>query len=245
MTSARRRTHSTDRRVAGALATPTEPLELGSYYTSGIRFKALIDYLAALDPQDMLVIGCEHGYIESQLPETISITSIDLNDDYVRDAKLRNTGLSNREFITMDLFDIPRRLPGRQYDVAVMSEVIEHVEDDHRAARIAFDSLRPGGELILTVPNTGRFPNKVRKALGSAPRTMSQGHLREYTGETAIALARSAGFSTERTIGVDFWLPFDRALRYVIPVGFAGRRIAGERWMGAATWFQLHCRKPA
>jgi SAM-dependent methyltransferase len=220
-------------------------VELGSYYTSGIRFKMLIDYLTDLDPGDMLLIGCERGYVESQLPETISITSIDINDEYVRDAERRNAGLANREFITMNLFDVPGRLANRRYDVAVMSEVIEHVEDDHRAAKIAFDVLRPGGELILTVPNTGRFPNRVRKALGSAPRAMAPGHLREYTSESAVALANSAGFSCERIVGVDFWLPFDRALRHVIPVGFAGRRIAGERWIGAATWFQLHCRKPA
>jgi SAM-dependent methyltransferase len=166
----------------------------------------------------------------------------------VRDAKLRNTGIKNREFITMNLFDIPERLPDRKYDVAVMSEVIEHIEDDHRAAKIAFDVLKPGGELILTVPNTGRFPNKVRKALGSNPKMMAygpRGHRREYTSESAVALVNSVGFSCERIVGVDFWLPFDRALRHVIPVGFAGRRIAGERWMGAATWFQLHCRKPA
>lgn len=246
MATTKRRTGTADSSTAGIYDRPDAPIELGSYYSSGIRFRRLIDYLEKLHPQDMLVIGCEWGYVESQLPESISITSIDLIEDCVRDARLRNAGLANREFMTMDLFDIPERLASRQYDVVLMTEVIEHVEDDRRAAKIAFDALRPGGELLLTVPNSGRFPNKLRKTLGSAPRKMAYGpggHVREYTPESIAALVTGAGFSCEQMVGVDFWLPFDRALRYVIPIGFAGRRVAGERWMDAATWFELRCRK--
>lgn len=223
------------------------PVDLGSYFTHGIRFKLAIDYLTKLAPATVLVVGCEWGYLESQLPECISITSIDNEERYVRDSALRCAGMSNREFIHLDLFDIPQRLGDRQFDVVVICEVIEHVEDDRRTAKIAFDALRPGGELLLTVPNIDRFPNRVRKLLGAQPRFMSYGpggHLREYTPESVHELVSSAGFVCERMVGVDFWLPFDRIFRPIIPTGFTGRRIAGQKWWGSATWFQLHCRKP-
>ena len=45
---------------------------------------------------------------------------------------------------------LPER-PG-SFDVAVLSEVLEHVRDPHAVLREARDALRPGGEVLITVP---------------------------------------------------------------------------------------------
>lgn len=224
-----------------------EMIELGTFYTSGYRFKATANRIAELSPKSVLNIGCEYGYLETIVSESISITSIDLLEENVIDASHRNRHLENREFHTMDLFDIPDAFGRGSFDCVVINEVVEHVPDDERAMNIAFDVLRPGGELILTVPNFLRFPNRVRRLLRSSPRMMAQipgGHIREYLPDSALALVRNAGFECDSYEGVDFWLPLDRLIRPVIPVGSPLRRWAGHIWPAAATWFQLCCRKP-
>ena len=76
---------------------------------------------------------------------------------------------SFQELAGIDLFDRPSDLPGtvqwyrqdlneslsvnRQFDVAVCSETIEHLENPRHAFRNLHSLLRPGGILILTMPN--------------------------------------------------------------------------------------------
>jgi len=43
-------------------------------------------------------------------------------------------------------------LPPQSFDVVLMTDVLEHIEDDSGSAEIAINLLRPGGVLIATVP---------------------------------------------------------------------------------------------
>ena len=42
--------------------------------------------------------------------------------------------------------------PGRTFDLVVAFEVLEHIEDDHAAARDWVARLRPGGSLVVSTP---------------------------------------------------------------------------------------------
>jgi len=48
--------------------------------------------------------------------------------------------------------------PGKGFDVALCLDVLEHIEDDRSALQAVVDSLRPGGRLLLTVPNSEAPP---------------------------------------------------------------------------------------
>jgi SAM-dependent methyltransferase len=43
-------------------------------------------------------------------------------------------------------------LPRATYDVVLLTDVLEHIEDDAASARTALDLLRPGGIVVATVP---------------------------------------------------------------------------------------------
>jgi SAM-dependent methyltransferase len=87
------------------------------------------------------------------------------------------------------------------FDLVLCTEVIEHIlEDDELLLRSIAQLLRPGGLLVLSVPNAAGFGNRVKLALGRNvhwdKRSILRGtlggygHLREYTFDEVRQLLR-------------------------------------------------------
>lgn len=74
---------------------------------------------------------------------------------------------------------------GADYDAIVMVNVLEHIEDDHAAARGLFDALIPGGKLLIFVPALPFLFSELDRIYG---------HFRRYRrGQLRICI-ESAGF---------------------------------------------------
>ena len=82
-------------------------------------------------------------------------------------------------------------LPLRSYgfDTVVCLNVLEHIEDDERALRNLYDTLLPGGRLLLYVPADPALYGTMDKQVG---------HFRRYSPEALRAVIDAAGFNTER-----------------------------------------------
>lgn len=64
----------------------------------------------------------------------------------------RPTGLPEAiEWLQQDLNDVPKL--AESYDVVVCSETIEHLENPRQVFRALYSLLKPGGLLVLTMPN--------------------------------------------------------------------------------------------
>ncbi|UCH47848.1 MAG: class I SAM-dependent methyltransferase [Betaproteobacteria bacterium] len=90
--------------------------------------------------------------------------------DYSEEALNVNTALFEslglkQESIISDALRLPSSLMG-QFDVAMSFGLAEHFEGDDRASIIKahFDLCRPGGLVVLTVPNRYCFPYRMWKA---------------------------------------------------------------------------------
>lgn len=71
------------------------------------------------------------------------------------------------------------------FDLVLMLDVLEHIEDDREALAAARDALRPGGTLLLTVPALQRLWSR---------HDVANQHYRRYHRSDLAALLESAGF---------------------------------------------------
>ena len=99
-------------------------------------------------PLELLDVGSGWGWLSDQLSRYGKVTGIEPSAGGVQAARERFPRL---EFICGQF---PHEdLKGRQFDLVVSSEVIEHVGDQAAFAEGLFQVTRPGGGLVLTTPN--------------------------------------------------------------------------------------------
>jgi 2-polyprenyl-3-methyl-5-hydroxy-6-metoxy-1,4-benzoquinol methylase len=87
-------------------------------------------------------------------------------------------------------------LPERAFDIITMWHVLEHLHDPVTALRLVEAALRPGGLLLIGVPNFGSIEARLfgrRWYSLDAPR-----HLYQFTPATVAATVERAGLEVER-----------------------------------------------
>ncbi len=110
-----------------------------------------------------------------------------------------------RERVELRIGDFSRMDLDGAFDCVVACEVLEHVPDDDAfAARLA-GCLRPGGQLLLSVPAHMRF---------WSPHDEAVGHLRRYEREPLVRLLEGAGFDDVRVLSYGLpWIHLFRLMR--------------------------------
>jgi SAM-dependent methyltransferase len=89
--------------------------------------------------------------------------------------------------IRADARDLP--LASGTFDLVTAFEILEHIDDDARAAAEIFRVLRPGGVALLTVP--------CDMNLWSA-HDVAVGHVRRYSRQELATVVEAAGFTIDR-----------------------------------------------
>ena len=93
--------------------------------------------------------GCGVGiYLQHLTPRAGSIVGLEFDDERVREARTRSQNLIN---------GASEQLPfsTASFNVILSHEVLEHVRDDHRSVEEMIRVLKPGGVIVLFVPNLG------------------------------------------------------------------------------------------
>lgn len=137
----------------------------------------------------ILEIGCGNGLIMWQMEHVLKLISdgCDLNAAALKDM----LPVSGQVFL-YDIFDFNPLLTG-QYDLVMMLDVLEHIEDDRSFLQAALQYLRPGGWLVTSVPaHPGLFSVYDRHV----------GHVRRYVKQDFSRLLSEAGL---QNIQVSYW----------------------------------------
>jgi 2-polyprenyl-3-methyl-5-hydroxy-6-metoxy-1,4-benzoquinol methylase len=94
----------------------------------------------------VLDIGCGTGAILSKLSEQFEAYGTDTSPLAIELCQRR--GLKNAYCCTLATFPLPKL----KFDLVTMLDVIEHIDDEAGILHGAFQALRPGGYLLVTVP---------------------------------------------------------------------------------------------
>ncbi|GGL87006.1 bifunctional glycosyltransferase/class I SAM-dependent methyltransferase [Nakamurella endophytica] len=184
----------------------------------GSSHTIILDMLRRLPPSRVLDLGCSAGVLAEQMRAAgHTVVGVDA---------LELLGVRDRtdEFHRADL---ERPLPpeiGSGYDVVVAGDIIEHLSHPQDLLRQVRELLRPGGRLVLSVPNFGHWYPRSRVALGifgyDRRGILDNTHLRFFTRSLLRRMVRDCGFDivAESATG----LPLG-------PVGGSGRLTAAVR----------------
>jgi ubiquinone/menaquinone biosynthesis C-methylase UbiE len=108
-----------------------------------------------LEGKKILDVGCGIGtYLRALKRFTSKLYGVDVEEERINEAALRLS--SGQEKITPNVFVAPaEKLPFKEekFDVVLMNEVLEHVEDDQKAVKEAIRVLKGGGHLVIFAPN--------------------------------------------------------------------------------------------
>jgi 2-polyprenyl-3-methyl-5-hydroxy-6-metoxy-1,4-benzoquinol methylase len=158
----------------------------------GSSHSSILDMLSSLPKSRILDLGCSGGLLAERMRAAghyvVGVDTIEVPG--VRDV--------TDEFYVGDLdSDIPEAA-GVGFDVVIAGDVIEHLAKPADALRAISAVLRPGGQLLLSVPNFGHWYPRLRVAFGAfgydRRGILDDTHLRFFTRSTLRRLVRTAGF---------------------------------------------------
>ena len=98
-------------------------------------------------PPHFIEIGIGFGIYTQLMAARGQVFAIDINSAFVEAANQIPHVVARVSDITTDQFE-------PVHDVALCSEVLEHVPDSASALKNIYSSLKPGGYLVLTTPNS-------------------------------------------------------------------------------------------
>jgi SAM-dependent methyltransferase len=196
---------------------------------------ALRQYFPA--PKSLLEVGCGTGFVLSGVAQACPDTQLLGSEIFIDGLSFAAERVKRAAFVQMDA----RRIPYvEEFDVVAAFDVIEHIEEDELVLRNFWQALKPGGGVLLTVPQHQWLWSESDKYAC---------HVRRYSAGELHAKLERAGFDVVRSTSfTSLLLPammlsrrkgnrekaFDPMAEFNIPRALnwaMGRVLDVERWL--------------
>jgi 2-polyprenyl-3-methyl-5-hydroxy-6-metoxy-1,4-benzoquinol methylase len=159
------------------------------------------DIAQLVDPsgKSILDVGCGEGALASSLREAgaAHIAGIELDTGAANIAGERLDHL-----VRGDVGAVSLPFEPEQFDYVIFADVLEHLPDPERALARTLPFLRPGGRVIVSVPNMRFFSVLLRLVFDRWSYTdagiRDRTHLRIFTRRTLERMLRGHGLTMER-----------------------------------------------
>lgn len=153
-------------------------------------------------PGCVLDLGCGRARLGFEIERLgYTVTGIDNSPVACATARTRISEVIEGDF--MDSVGTAASLKGRQFDWLLAADVLEHLAEPKSALCFYRRFLKPGGRLIVSLPNVAVWDNRLRLLFGRFDYHESglpdRTHLRFFTFRTARELVSGAGFKPQRT----------------------------------------------
>jgi SAM-dependent methyltransferase len=142
--------------------------------------------------KDFLEIGCGTGFVLSEIETTFPSMYCAGSEYHVEGLTFARRRLKRADLWQMDATDIPF---SEAFDVIGAFDVLEHIKDDRGALEQMRAALRPGGSIVLTVP---QHPSLWSPADDFAhhERRYRMGELEDKVSGAGFSVVRSTSFVT-------------------------------------------------
>jgi SAM-dependent methyltransferase len=132
--------------------------------------------------QSFLEVGCGTGCVLGAVEAAFPAAAAAGSEAHVAGLRYAARRLARASLLQMDAANIPFR---DEFDAIGCFDVLEHIADDSRVLQQCFLAVRPGGGVVLTVPQ--------HPSLWSAADEYA-GHVRRYTRAGIVGKVVAAGF---------------------------------------------------
>ena len=172
------------------------------------RVRTIFEWVEPTDDKLIFDCACGRGFYLNMI-RTVSrcrLVGLELDPDVIVKTARNIAHLPDISLARANIYQQP--YPDATFDAAILSEILEHVDDDVRGLREVFRVLKPGGVVAITVPNAN-YPfwwDPINRTLETIfHRHIQHGplagiwanHVRLYTREKLRQSVEAAGFIVE------------------------------------------------
>lgn len=164
-------------------------------FTHGEILKIISSHIN--EGMQVLDIGCGTGSVSLWVSRHAkSVVGIDISNRAIQSCKhnAKALGVRNARFICES---IEGHREKNKYDLIIMLEVLEHLENDDKVLKQVHGMLKNGGTLLLSSPSVNAPLYKIGYLKGFDKRV---GHLRRYSTNMLVSLIQSTGFNVQQTM---------------------------------------------
>lgn len=188
------------------------------------RARRIVEELELGKGDKVLEVGCGNGYylnLLNRIDKKLDLVGIDNDPRALKDAKIFIND-TRVKLILKNALDLPFK--NKSFDKVIISEVIEHVENEQKVLSEIYRCLKPGGIMVLTTCNINYpfFWDPINWVLQHFFRTHFKSgfwagiwnqHLRLYKLSEIEKLIRKANFKIETSEYLTRWcIPFNHYL---------------------------------
>ena len=172
-------------------------------HTEAYLWPQIVTLCAELGVRRVIDIGCGNGALRRELASRgYEVVGCEPSADGIRFAQ---NSAPELVFHQSGVDDDPSAVGADSFDVAIATEVIEHLVRPRNLPGFAKQLLRPGGHLIISTPYHGYLKNLVLALSNKWDSHLTPlwdgGHIKMWSRKTLSQLLREAGFRVVRFIG--------------------------------------------
>lgn len=149
--------------------------------------------------RNILDAGCGEGLLLEKLikkyPEK-NIKGLDIIEENIK--------ICHEHNLPASVGSLYQLADAEKYDLCILSEVIEHLENPDLALNNIKKILKPSGELLIVFPNDGAMKIAELLLFKFKNAFADWGHLRKYSPKSLKKILRDNGYEAEKTMSIPF-----------------------------------------
>jgi ubiquinone/menaquinone biosynthesis C-methylase UbiE len=175
------------------------------------RVQTIFEWIPPTDDPDAVILDCACGrgfYLNYYRHVSgVKLIGLELESDIIRKAQANIGHLPDITLTQANIYHLP--FADNSFYGVILSEILEHIEDDVAGLKEVYRVLKPGGVLAITVPNAN-YPfwwDPINKTLETVFDTKIRrgplagiwaNHVRLYTLKELRTAVTAAGFTIEQ-----------------------------------------------